>query len=154
MPDEPEPEPEAEAEPVASDVKISGKTITLYGVVIMNDYNKALISNPVRKNDEPQDKWISVGDTVGNLTVVAIEKESVSFQDGSKKYDVLLYDDKKRIGTGQQTKPAAPQVISTESQKKTAGAEKRESKKDSKKEKTDEGFKIMKTPFGNMKVKQ
>jgi hypothetical protein len=151
-------EPEAETEPAASDVKISGKTITLYGIVIMNEYKKALINNPIRGNDEPKDKWISVGDTVGNLTVAAIETESVSFRDGSKKYDVLLYDDKKQRDRSRPTSPAAPQVINTASPKKAVKTAKKAPKKDRdkapEKEKANDGFRTLKTPFGDMKVQK
>ncbi|GBC60195.1 hypothetical protein DENIS_1146 [Desulfonema ishimotonii] len=144
--------PEEAAEPEASPVKISGRKVVLYGVILMDDYQKALINNPTRKGDEPPNRWVAVGDTVGNLKVAAIEKESLLLNDGGKKYEVLLYDRKKQrsggpsAGSGQ----SAPQVISTESSRKKVEKQGKAAEKSA-----DSGeYKVVKTPFGDVRVKK
>ena len=69
---------------------ISGRRIELHGVIIRGDNRKALIDNPVRDPDEPPRKWVSVGDVLDRLTVLAIEPRSVVLDEGGKRYHHLL----------------------------------------------------------------
>jgi hypothetical protein len=75
---------------------ISGNRIHLYGVIIMEDERKALIDNPVRGLDEPQMKWVSIGDTFSDLRIAGIEPESILLRQGKNEYEIFLYDDEKK----------------------------------------------------------
>jgi hypothetical protein len=89
------PEPEAPETPQASEVRISGAAISLYGVVIRDDDKKALISNPERVARGREQMWVGIGDRLSNLTVDEIRNESILLVEGKKKYEVLLYDKSK-----------------------------------------------------------
>ena len=126
-----EPEPAAAPEPLASKDRISGETITLYGIIILNDYKKALINNPKRQTGESEQIWVTIGDAVSNLKVADIQKESIVLAEGKKKYEVLLYDKSKvksrNVPVSSPSKSAeAPTVITNEpAKKKTAPPPKR-----------------------------
>ncbi len=96
---------------------ISGKRIHLYGVIIMEDERKALIDNPVRGPDEPQRKWVAIGDTFSDLRIAAIEPESILLEQGKNRYEISLYDDeeKKSQPSPQSGAPSAstPTVVNT-----------------------------------------
>ncbi len=108
--EEPQPEavePEAAEAPKETEVRISGEAIHLYGVVMLDDYKKALINNPDRSSRGRGQMWVAVGDRLSNLTVQEIRKESIRLVEGKKTYDVLLYDkDKDRL------RAAAPSAAS------------------------------------------
>ena len=150
LPDEAE--AETETETVASKVRISGKTITLYGIVITSGFRKALIDNPARGDDEPRNRWISVGDVVENLTVAAIENESVLFVDGAKKYEVPLYDKQKKRGSAKVARKSAPHVISTEPPQRAEAPKKTEAPKKAApaEGKDPKKYKTVQTPFGDI----
>jgi hypothetical protein len=93
-----EPKVEKEKKPPV----ISGNRIHLYGVIIMEDERKALIDNPVRGPDEPQKKWVCIGDTFSDLRVAAIEPESILLHQGKNEYEIPLYDDEEK---GPQSSP-------------------------------------------------
>lgn len=147
-----QPEPVKESE----QPQFSEKNINLYGVIIMENTRSALIDNPNRKPEDPPNKWVSVGDTLGNLTVSAIEPESIILKEGGKKYQIPLYKkgEKPSSSTGpDRSKPAAsPTVVYTEPQKsssvtKKATPEANEKKKDD----GTEEYKTINTPFGPVK---
>jgi hypothetical protein len=90
--------------------KISEKMIFLYGVVIAGDRKQALISNP---DPAPQagkpplrDKWVKVGDTMGNFSVKDIRKDMIILTDGGSVHEIPLYD--KNKPARQKTVAAAP----------------------------------------------
>ncbi len=158
VPLEPTAEPEA--------LKPAGKKINLYGVIIMNNTRKALMDNPVRKSHEPRQKWVGIGDSLGDLTVTAIEPENVRVIDGSDKYTIPLYTKKTR----NQSPPfsddvsgsvAPPSVVSTEDKALpsepevvNSGSEKQTSTPESSVKEADQGageYKVVNTPFGPVK---
>ena len=99
-------------------VKISGRKITLYGVIIMDNYKKALIDNPAREMDDPLHKWVKEGDMVGDFIVATINNESILLKEGIKKYEILLYDEKKRRPqTISVNRSTAPKIVSTKATK-------------------------------------
>jgi hypothetical protein len=111
-------------EPVGETVslpQLPGKKINLYGVIIMENTRKALIDNPDRKPHEPFNKWVSVGETVGNLTVAAIDNESILFREGARKYRIPLYTKKpgqfNSPGPVMNRSASAPTVVNTETKK-------------------------------------
>ncbi len=90
-----EPVPEAAPEPVVTGSPISGEAITLYGVVILEDFKKALISNPGKPAGGRDQIWVKVGDALSNLKVREILEDRILLAEGAKKYEVLLYDPNK-----------------------------------------------------------
>ena len=80
-------------------LKISEKMILLYGVVVTGDRKQALISNPesrpVAGKSRAKDKWVKVGDTLGNFSVADIRKDRIVLADGANTHEILLYDKNK-----------------------------------------------------------
>lgn len=114
IPEKPKPGPGAEP----GSLKISEKMIFLYGVVLMGDNKQALISNPetgTQAGKKPaKDKWVKVGDTMGNFSVSDIRKDRIILADGANTHEILLYDKNKparKIIVPE--KPAAPKVGTT-----------------------------------------
>ena len=97
--------------------KISEKMISLYGVVILGDKKQALISNPesgpeaARKR--AKDKWVKVGDTIGNFSVAEIGKDKIILTEGANRHEILLYDSKKPARQVVAQQSAAPTVVAT-----------------------------------------
>jgi hypothetical protein len=98
---------------------ISGRRMSLYGVIIMGDDRKALIDNPIRKPDEPEKKWVRVGEMLGNWTVGAIEPESILLKEGGNTYKIPLYT-KESMGSSRSPdrgrSTSSPTVVDTETQ--------------------------------------
>ncbi len=88
-PDLQEEDPEAEE---IKDLKVSGKRFFLYGVVLTDDYKAALITNSEVKPGKRKQKWVMVGDTVGGFRVAGIKKDRIILAQGSREYEILLYD--------------------------------------------------------------
>ena len=81
-------------------LKISEKMVFLYGVVVMGNQKKALISNPetgsaANKKSGAKEKWVALGDTLGNFKVADIQKDRIILADGANKHEILLYDKNK-----------------------------------------------------------
>ena len=99
--------------------KISEKMVILYGVVVIGDRKKALISNPEAGPEAGQkpaakDKWVAVGDTIGNFSVADIRKDRIILADGANTHEILLYDKNKPARqTIAAEKSTAPAVIAT-----------------------------------------
>ena len=115
----PPPEPaegEPEPEKVEAEVRISGEKVVLYGVVMLDDYKKALTNDPADRT--VQTRWISEGDKIGNLVVREIAQDNIVLADSEKIYRVLLYDPEKAAKAGRNNKAASvpqsdsPQVVS------------------------------------------
>lgn len=98
-------------------VNISGQQITLYGVILTDDYRIALISNPTRKNGQKSTRWIRPGDRIESLEVESIQKDSITFREGEKRTRIVLYDDDKVINRESITTDAQPNVVTTEPKK-------------------------------------
>jgi hypothetical protein len=100
-------------------LKISEKMIFLYGVVSTGDRKKALISNPepgseAGKGPAAKDKWVKVGDTIGNFSVAEIRKDRIILTQGANTHEILLYDKNKPARqTAVAQKSAAPTVVAT-----------------------------------------
>jgi hypothetical protein len=140
-------------------LKISEKMIFLYGVVT-GDRKQALISNPEfgpeAGKSRAKDKWVKVGDTLGNFSVADIRKDRIILTEGASTHEILLYDKNK---PARQTivveKSAAPAVVSTGS---TAAAAAAKPVTEPPKSGIAEGksapageYKIINTPFGPTK---
>ncbi|MGE0083279.1 MAG: type II secretion system protein N [Desulfococcaceae bacterium] len=86
------------------------QNIALYGVILMKDYQKALIRTA--ETDSGKDRWVKVGETVGTMTVSAIEKGRIVLTEGDEILEISLHEGKKR-GAGSQSlaKNDAPNII-------------------------------------------
>jgi hypothetical protein len=155
-------------------LKISEKMIFLYGVVLMGGRNKALISNPESEleagKSRAKEKWVVVGDTMGDFSVTEIRKDRIILTQGASKHEILLYD--KNKPTRQTTvaeKPAAPVIVATGLAAAVAAPKPADTKPadtkpgaeppvsrigEGKKEKDATGeYEIINTPFGPLKRK-
>jgi hypothetical protein len=146
-------------------LKISEKLIILYGVVVMGDRKKALISNPeagpeAGKKMAPKDKWVAVGDTIGNFSVTDIRKDKIILADGANTHEILLYDKNKPARqTVAAEASAAPTVVATgpatvtaatRSETKPTTEQPASSISEGKSVPADE-YRVVNTPFGPVK---
>jgi len=160
---------QAEAELVKGDIRISGRKVILYGVIMTDDYRGALISDPKPKSSKRRSMWVKEGDIIGSsaegVVVSSIQKESITLRDGEKMYEVLLYDkDKSRekVAAQKQTKPtvvttkptavARPPAPGMKPGSKNAAPSKVTTKKSS--PPGDDEYKMIDTPFGKIKVRK
>ena len=145
LPDLQEEEPEVEE---VKDLKVSGKKFFLYGVIIMDDYKAALITNPEIKPGKKRQKWVMVGDAVGDFMVAGIKKDMIILAEGVREHKIFLYDkDKPKAGVPV-SKKAKPTVVSTAPKKSTPRP-----KVSEKKELPEGEYKTVSTPFGNIRRK-
>ena len=92
-----------------------GNAITLFGVVIMDGYKKALVSNPDRSSDKREFLWIKENETIGSLNVLSIEKERILVAKNGKNFEIGMYDKNRSTGQVAQTpQDTTPEVISVE----------------------------------------
>jgi hypothetical protein len=143
------PEPEVEEE-----VRISGEKVSLYGIILLDDYKKALTNDPVDKHNGL--KWIREGDKIGNLTVLLIAEDNIQLSDEEKIYRILLHDPEKvkksGVKSARKSEPSKqPEVIS-------AGVKPRVEKNQKPKQKvsasSNDEYEIVDTPFGPMRKKR
>lgn len=162
LPPEPKPEPEPETEagpeavPTVEAVKIQGTTIVLHGVLLLDDYKTALITNPLKKEEERDNKWVKVGEKLANLKIDAIEPDRIILRDKNKRFIVLLHDESKpkQAKSGKKSNATMqPTVISTTQADKKARKAKRKASKSSGKNNESE-YIIVQTPFGPVKKKK
>jgi hypothetical protein len=105
---------EATAEPVV----ISGRRISLRGVVLAGDYKKALIDNPAPQQGDPARIWVSEGESLDGVTVQSVERKMVLLEHQGKIYRVSLYE-KEGTSVSRMQNPAGsggegqPRVINT-----------------------------------------
>jgi hypothetical protein len=141
-------------------LKISEKMIFLYGVVLTGDRKKALISNPetvpLAGKTPAKDKWVEVGDTMGNFSVAEIRKDRIILADGASTHEILLYDKNKPVRQVTVVeKSAAPAVIATGSTAAAAamkpGTEPQKPGIAEEKSAAAAEYKIINTPFGPTK---
>jgi hypothetical protein len=97
-------------------LKISEKQIFLYGVIVLGDRKKALISNPDPGPEVgkqlAKDKWVTLGDTIGTFKVADIQKDKIILTDGANSHEIFLYDKSKparQVVAAE--KAAAPSVV-------------------------------------------
>lgn len=142
------------------ELKVSEKNIFLYGVVLMGDHKKALISNPEpgpeARERRAKCKWVKVGDTMGDFSVTDIRKDRIILAEGAKKHEILLYDKNKparQITVAEKPKPTVVTAVTTEP---AAAATKPDKELPipgiSERKSSSEGeYTIINTPFGPIK---
>ena len=166
---EPDPEPEPEIKPFEG----FGKKVTLYGVVLYNDYKKALISNPERGRDAPKDIWVAKGDVVLEMkkrdqtTIVRVEdilEDRILVEDGSRQVrSHALRQGQPEKTAGHQKSQRAESRIAQEKPEKVKAADKSCSNEKEKGAETgppkavekdnggDSKYEVINTPFGEIK---
>lgn len=87
--------------------------VVLYGVVLTADSRKALISNPVKKDKGNKLIWVTQGQVVGPVTVIAIDADRIRIKSPSGAGEVMLYDASKYSQKEPVKRPDKPQVITT-----------------------------------------
>jgi hypothetical protein len=103
-----------------SELKIPGKKVALYGVVLVEDFRKALITNLEKKGKERDVIWVREGETVGNFKVSRIEKDRVFLEENGRQYEIALYSEDKPERKTVAVPEGKPSVIAP------AGEEKKE----------------------------
>ncbi len=150
-------ETETEPEPTVQEVKIKGTTIILHGIIFFDDFKSALITNPVKQDDDDRDnKWVEVGDKLANISVDAIEPDRIILRDKNQRLTVLLHDaskPKEMRSIKEANNTLQPTVISTASAPKKPEKSTSKSSQATVKNSEDE-YIIVQTPFGPQKKKK
>ena len=154
---------------VEKDIRISGKKIILYGVVMSDGYKAALISDPQPKPQKRPLLWVREGENIGDTDIVvsAIEKESIVLKNKDNLIEISLYDQEKnreRIAKQDKQKPEQqPVVVTTQSTTtakvggsspapaKPAASSAAKSGGEGTTSSEEKDYKIVKTPFGEIK---
>lgn len=119
---------ESESGPDVKQLMVAIKRIIVSGVIMMDDYEAALVSTLKHRIDrrrsktnagEWESKWVKVGDTIGDFQVAGIKEDRVIFTEGAKEYEIFLYDKDKPKRQIQVTKKAKPKVVRVAPKKKT-----------------------------------
>ena len=152
------PEVEVSKPGVQEDVRISGEKIVLYGVIMIDDYKKALINNPGDRKTGSKIQWVSEGDRLENLKVREIRAEEILLVDGADRYRVLLYDPDKAVkstgvSAGQRKEVTQPKVISA-GVAPTETARKVKKKTENVSASPESEYEIVDTPFGKLRRKR
>ncbi len=107
---EAQPEEGAAAAPGEKNADASRQNIALHGVILKKDYQKALIRTA--DTGSGKDRWVTVGEPVGTMTVSAIEKNRIVLTEGGEIREISLHEGKNR-GPGSQNlaKNDAPSII-------------------------------------------
>ena len=151
-PEAPKPEakaPQAPKENPLEEKKLEAslKSIIVYGVVLADDYQGALVTDvkktpppvkgkPTRRRPSAKAravkrpptqgkgakgvKWVQIGDELGDFEVADIMKDRIILKRGAKSYDLLVYDKDKPKTRKAVVAKAKPTVISTSSSQPAA----------------------------------
>ncbi|HOP35053.1 MAG TPA: hypothetical protein PL090_01915 [Syntrophales bacterium] len=161
----PPPEASAENKPEVAELRIPGKKVVLYGVVLMEGYRKALVTNLEKKGRERDVLWIREGEAYGAFKVSRIEKDKVFLEGNGQEYEIALYgEDKPRKAVSVPDDkptviaPAGDEKRGTASAstagEKTGGTPPASGTAPGKKGKAEEEFETIDTPFGKMKIRK
>ncbi len=112
-PIEPEPKPELKLEPKPEPVKLDTSKITLFGVILMDEQKKALVSD-VDKTGKGASLWVKKGDTIDGFMVESIEKDRMIVTQKGNNFVIFLYDEKKPKQRETINREPAQKIISSE----------------------------------------
>lgn len=142
------PPPPKAIEEVKKELKLPGRKITLFGVVMMQNYRKALIRDPYTKPGQPPHRWVKAGDAIGDYTVRVIQNQGIIVASAGERYKVPLYEIGKKRSGPVAGKSNTPTVVrsSVEVGKKTMTRDKKKTKTELSPEEE-----YVKTPFGMIK---
>ncbi len=116
-----------ESGPDVKQLMVAVKRIIVSGVIMMDDYEAALVSTLKHRIDRRRSKtnageweseWVKVGDTIGDFQVAGIKEDRVIFTEGAKEYEIFLYDKDKPKRQIPVTK-AKPKVAKVAPKKRT-----------------------------------
>lgn len=147
-------------EPVEEPLKVDGKQIVLYGVVLLKDRQAALISNPDDKTGDAPTRWVGPNDKVGQYTVKEIAETTIILAGDARQYRVPLFDknksDKRRRGVSAAAPKTAgsaakPTVVTTQ---QPAAAKQAPAATPAEKPAAEDGYQVIRTPFGDIKRKE
>lgn len=112
-------------------LKIAGKKIVLYGVVLADDYKKALISNPARKStpDWKRNIWVQIGDTIDKLKVIDIQENCIYLTESEKLFNIPLYNKNNPKRRANVSKKLKPSIITSRDKTKQTRTTAKSSKK-------------------------
>ena len=119
---------ESESEPDVKQLMVAAKRIIVSGVIVMDDYEAALVSTLKNKTGrkrsktsagEWKSKWVKVGDTIGDFQVAGIKEDRVIFTEGAREYEIFLYDKDKPKRQMPVTKKAKPRAVRVTPKKRT-----------------------------------
>ena len=146
--------------------------LELYGVTIGGDTRKAMVSNPVREKGAPAYLWVQAGDRLENLKITEVHQDKIIYEDASRKvHQVSLYDEKEGTpfaGRERQSPPnRGPTIVETESPESGSGgkalsgqssqaeelSKRRRSGADSDSADSEGEYRIINTPFGEIRRK-
>lgn len=153
-PETPDIEPEQEQKTEKSVEPLKTNKITLFGVVVMGEYRKALVSD-VENKSKRNSIWIEKGEILDDFLIDSIEKDRIVVSNNGEKYSVLLYDAKN-------PKKRKPVQVSKAKNNTTAGNKKVQApkpsvptkKNSSAKKVSEQKYEIFSTPFGDFKRKK
>ena len=137
-------------------LKISEKQIFLYGIMVVGNTKKALISNPDpgpnAGKKSVKDKWVTLGDTIGTFKVTDIQKDRLILADDANKHEILLFDKSKPARQAAAVaKPATPTVVTSGQGPTAATAAQPASQAADGKSAPAAEYRIVNTPFGPSK---
>ena len=136
----------------AKDIKVSGKNVFVYGILLSDEIKKALVTNPFREKGEKESSWVSIGDELGDARVVDIKRESIIIAKGAQEYELLLYDQDKPKRKIKALKKARPTVKVGDTRKQTATKRKKTKIKGFSNRNSRAGkYEDIDTPFGKIK---
>lgn len=154
---------------IEKDVRISGKKIVLYGVVMRDNYRTALISDPQPKPQKRPFLWVQEGESIGDtdILVSSIKKESIVLKNKNDLVEISLYDQEKNRGKiadrGKPQPEEKPVVVTTQPATKrpvgeappTPGKTAVTSEgRAGTPEGEDDSYEVVDTPFGKIKRKK
>ena len=150
-----EKEKEDEVPVQSQTLTVDGRKIVLFGVILMDAHQRALISDPESKPGVGGTRWVKTGDAIGNLRVNQISKESIVFADADKQYRIDLYDQRrKQRGAVAAVQPdARPMVVVTQPQPAQPAPKEAPPAQPAAKS-ADDDYEMVKTPFGLVKRKK
>lgn len=135
-------------------LRIDGKKIELYGVVLTDDRKMALVSDPDVANRKRASRWVKLGDQLGQFVVETIAPEDIVLSDGSDRFKIVLWD-QQREKQSPVPPPSndKPTVIVTETQTPSSQSS-APSRTEAPNAAEDDDIEIIQTPFGDIKRKK
>ncbi len=129
--------------------KLNTSKILLFGIILMEDIKKALVSDVDKTSDRPS-IWVEQGDSIDGFLIDSIEKDRLIVSNSGEKFSILLYDKKKpkkRKSIQKKNQKKSSKKIITKEPKKQVIAPKTIENENTK-------FEVISTPFGDFKRKK
>ncbi len=108
--------PTAQTKPEETIIRINGRPILLYGVVMAGNDKRALITNPFSGNQNRREIWIKPKQIIEDYRVHDIRPNAILLRKENKLYEISLFDKQKTRPTRSPrtvVKTEAPRVVHT-----------------------------------------